>query len=554
MRVERRNLWLAILIGAGTWIVLAATARGIPLIWDEPEYLFRADRILTWLRLLTDVGNPQGGVHALSSIVIHQYWWFTDSVEGHPAWGGALIALGKALGGDRLHPLTAARAVPVAVFSIACGAVAFRLKRDEGTVAAIAAPAAVLTLPRLFADAHFAALDGQLTAWWLLLWVVDAAPGRSTRKAIGVGILLGLTGATKFTGWFALGPIVASRAIDNDRSAIRELLTIVTAALAAFVVVNPPLWSTPVAGLVAYFRLNVGLQDANFFGVAQATRPPIVLRDYLFGGMQYGPLHPYLPWYNTLAWLTLATPLPTLVLGIIGLVDAVRRRVILLPLHWVTLMILRALPGAPPYDGIRLFLPAFAFWCVLSGVGAERVWDWSVRRGDAWRPRLAAAGLVAAFAAAAFNLSRYYPQALSHYSVVAGGLRGAASLGLEPTYWWDALDDDVLGWLNDHTRRGGAVAFSEIDGSHEWLLHHWGRLQPEVTSTDDGPFTWYVLQNRPSLLGDVDRALMGKETPAFVKYPGHHTDRVPADLKVPLILVFSYEQYIRASAIAGARR
>jgi hypothetical protein len=35
-------------------------------------------------------------------------------------------------------------------------------------------------------------------------------------------------------------------------------------------------------------------------------------------------------------------------------------------------------------------------------------------------------------------------------------------MGMEPTYWWDALDEDVLDWLNSHTDPGAAVAFSEI--------------------------------------------------------------------------------------------
>jgi hypothetical protein len=41
-----------------------------------------------------------------------------------------------------------------------------------------------------------------------------------------------------------------------------------------------------------------------------------------------------------------------------------------------------------------------------------------------------------------------------------GGVKGAADRGMEPAYWWDALDNDVLAWLNERTEPGGTIAFS----------------------------------------------------------------------------------------------
>src|SRR5207237_203100 len=43
--------------------------------------------------------------------------------------------------------------------------------------------------------------------------------------------------------------------------------------------------------------------------------------------MHYGNDQPYLPWYNTIVWLAVATPLPTLVLGVIGLWHCIGTRV-----------------------------------------------------------------------------------------------------------------------------------------------------------------------------------------------------------------------------------
>jgi hypothetical protein len=590
----RRLSWLfAFGVGLGTWLVLAFTAPQMPIVWDEGEYLFRADQIAAWFRLLLDGGSPEGGLAALSQESIRKHWLFINWSEGHPAWFAIPIAAGKGVLSGSLDVLTAARLGPITVFSIACAAVAIRLKHDYGTVAALAAPAALLTLPRMFSEAHFATQDGQLTAWWLILWAVDSSVRRGPRTAIGVGVLLGLTCATKFTGWFAVVPVVGWRAIKGGRQRRAELLAILPVALLTFYAVNPPLWHAPATNLAEHFRLNLRRPDMNPFGVGASSQlpgvwagrvpPPLSLRDYLSGSLRYDAVHRYAPWYNTLAWLVLVTPISTLVLGFIGLRHCAAARTRTVPdelapqsmraprprwwwpessslallLHWATLMIVRALPGAPANDGIRFILPAFGFWCVLAGIGAQRLWP-ALSSGaprELRTRRLAVGALLGiVFAANAWGVARYYPQTLSHYSLLVGGVRGAASIGLEPTYWWDALDDDVLEWLNTHTEPGASVGFSLISDVNVALLRDWGRLRSQVTDPNwRTPFAWYVLQNRPSLLSAADRILIDSEQPAYAKYAGHHPRGVPADLDVPLILVFSYEQYQRAMSAGGVR-
>jgi len=369
-------------VGLGSWLILACTAPHIPIVWDEGEYLFRADQIVAWFHLLFDVGHPHGGLNALSGTVIHEHWLFINWSEGHPAWFAIPIAVGKGLLSGPLNPLIAARLGPITVFSIACGAVALRLNHDYGTIAALVAPIALLTLPRMFSDAHFATQDGQLTAWWLLLWTVDSSVRRSTRTAIAVGVLLGLTCATKFTGWFAMFPVISWRAVAGGRQQRSELLVLVPVALLTFYAVNPPLWHAPLAGLAKHFQLNLGRPDMNPFGVGVPSQlpgvwagrvpPPLSVREYLFGSLRYDVIHRYAPWYNTVAWLVLVTPVPTLLLGFIGLRHGIgtrartrsddvapqsnwvsrfswlpEPRAFALMLHWATLMVVRALPGAP---------------------------------------------------------------------------------------------------------------------------------------------------------------------------------------------------------------
>jgi hypothetical protein len=311
---------------------------------------------------------------------------------------------------------------------------------------------------------------------------------------------------------------------------------LVPAGLLVFCAVNPPLWHHPIDAFRTHFDLNTH----------RTLNVPIA-----FLGRVYDLDHT-LPWYNTIVWLVFVTPVPILILGAVGLVHCLRTRDFLsasLVLNWATLMVVRAFPGAPPHDGVRLFLPAFGFWCVFAGIGAHHAWEWSRRQSLARRGVLVRATIVVALAADAVNVARYFPQTLSHYSLLVGGVRGAASLGMEPTYWWDALDGDVLTWLNGHTGPGERIAFSST--ANISLLRSWGRLQM-VQAPRDGVFKWYVLQNRTAFLAPSDHRLMQTATPAYAKFAGHHPagSRVPADLNVPLLLVFSYDQY-KAAGRAG---
>jgi hypothetical protein len=111
----------------------------------------------------------------------------------------------------------------------------------------------------------------------------------------------------------------------------------------------------------------------------------------------------------------------------------------------------------------------------------------------------------------------------------------------------------VIEWLNSHTPPGAAVAFSEISQYHVASLRDRGRLRTEVADRHAGGFHWYVLQNRAGMLNAAERALIASDSPAYVKYAGRHVRSVPADLNVPLILVFSHEQYRRAVASSAGR-
>jgi hypothetical protein len=114
--------------------------------------------------------------------------------------------------------------------------------------------------------------------------------------------------------------------------------------------------------------------------------------------------------------------------------------------------------SAPVYDGERLFLHVFPAWAALAGVGAAALWD-------RWRRPGARVALGAAIAAQGYGVVALHPFGLSYYNALVGGLPGAERLGLELTYWGDAVDRTLL----------DALARTAAPGSQAALvptLHH----------------------------------------------------------------------------------
>ena len=494
-----------------------------PSSWDEGNAIARSDAILAW------VANP-GEWNATG---IERHWRYTNQIEGHPAFYGIVIAAGRFVSSSFLSPLTSARFGPILLFSIAVGALYLRLARDVSQTAAIAAVAALLLLPRMFAHAHFASIDGPLVACWILAWAAFAPALKSWRRSVVWGIFLGMTMSTKATGWLAVLPFVLWAIVYRDRAAIRALCIGIPTALGTFLVLNPPLWPAPVDGLLTFLQMNLHRRELGGLNIA-----------ILFLGRMYNLDYP-LPWWNTLFWTGITAPVPILAAAVVGIGRTLsrfrtNRFGMLVLFNWLILLIARAVPGTPVHDGIRLFLPSFAFLAVFAGMGTDRIVQWASSKGLRFkRTAYAAAGLAGSLMAA--NLAWYSPQWLSHYNLLIGGLPGATAAGMEPTYYWDGLDASVLGWLNEHTREGEKIRFGASSPDNRKLLWRWGTLRPDTRRSAPGRFRWYVIQNRPSGLGREDRELLKTQEPVMTKRI-RHGGWGPWRLEVPLVWVFGEEE------------
>ncbi len=411
-------------------------------------------------------------------------------------------------------------------FSLTGGALFAFLARRRGTWAGAAAAGAWALQPRLFAHGHYAHYDALLACLWvgsILAFIKAIEPDARTSAnprwgwVVAFGLLIGAAAATKLTGWFLPLPFVAWALIYRDRRAGRALaIAGVVAAMTAYALI-PPWWVDPLGGVEGFLGSNL-------------TRGRTTYIPTQFLGQVYLTPKGSLPWYNTLVWTAFVTPVGFLILAIVGAGWTVRharsRRIwTLVILHWAALLILRALPHTPGHDAERQFLPAFGCLALCAGLGAA----WIVERLGRWGRAI----VVAALFEGAASVAVMMPVPLSYYSPLVGGLPGAARLGMEPTYYWDALSGTALDRLNRATAPSDSILFPVTTGSLRYLTQT-GKLRPallDVATAEHAGIApaWYVVQNRPGAFTPQDRALVARARPE---------DVLVAKWGVPLIWAF----------------
>jgi hypothetical protein len=559
-----------VVVGLATMVVLVATESRMAMVWDEGYTLGREARLRNWFRALRDpgafsaswqppalelvqqVGAPPPRRDQIDSrakllfdpAVLAYFWPFArEEPHGHPPFY-ALLGLVGDLVAPSWADLPRARLGPILLFSLTASLVWWFLGSRWGIGASIAGTGAWVFQPNLFGNGHYATYDAVLTSLWVLAVITfgqavadgpvnPQEPVRERRgplsalAIIGFALAVGAALATKLTGWFLPLPFLVWTTWTRDRRALRALVIGLPLALLVCLILIPPWWTEPISGLLRFFRSNL---------TRGRTRPIPVQ----FLGIIYQTPNESLPWYNTLVWTALVTPVGFLLLAVAGMTRTVRRRKqerlgLLILGHWVLLMSLRALPHTPGHDGVRLFLPAFGMLALLAGLGARELLDWFAPW--AW------AIIVVAVAEAIVSIVLLMPVPLSYFSPIVGGLPGAVRLGMEPTYYWDALDAEARSWLRSHTGPGQTIEFATFPTS--WFyLRQIGELPRVHSPFDRGQPVWYVVQNRPGAWLVPDRRLVEGATPAFKV----------SKFGVPLVWVFQYTEVLKTPARPAAGR
>lgn len=462
-------------LGAGLAVVLTLGGPGITI--DEPLDV-RPGR--TYLATLQAKGWQFFAPGVVDAV-------FRDNAE-HPPLGRWLLGLASTLGapleivlmggpdpiGLYLH---AARLAPALAFAVLVGLIVLEAGRRQGRVAGLVAGLALVLMPRVFAHAHLGALDTFVCLFWVDA-LVRAQRGLEHPGGVAAmaraGCSFGLALLTKIHAWF-LPPIVLIWALTRIRLARAFVLLAVwgISGLSLFLLGWPWLWYHSIDRLRTYWGT----------GVERAT-----LRVLYFGQVY---LDRDVPWHYPWFYFAVTVPVGLHLFGLLGLVQGWRdRRNDPSPLLFagsIVFFLVLFSTRIPVYDGERLFLLVFPLWAILIGRGFAVAWR--SRTPRPWLRPLLGLFLIAQ----GFGVVATYPFGLSYYNALVGGLPGAERLGLELTYWNDAVDRVLLDRLAETARPEASAA-----------------LTPTLYPGQGIANTTRAMSQRPVILKDEDVALQAE--------------------------------------------
>ena len=530
----------ALLLSLVALAALLATDRDYAMVWDEGHTIRRERALADWFTLATR--DRRGLAEAFSPARLAAGWPFgREEPDGHPPFYALLGLAGWWPSRGFLRQLTAYRLGPMLLASATVGAAYLHMARRRGRLAGFTAAGSILLIPQAFSLAHYAHYDMPVSCLWLLAQMAFLNALRSRRWIVPFGVALGFAAGTKFTGLFAVVPpmvwvmcsewvtaipLYPGRSARKPMPATRVLVLGLTVALLTLYAIQPAWWIAPFDGPWRYLGSNL-------------TRSSTIPIPSLYFGTFY---RFALPPHNTLVLTAVSLPAGILLLGVTGLASVVRRPGAgaegwLWVLSWATLMIVRASPFAPGHDGIRLILPSILSLAMLAGIGAAALRD---RLAGTIASRLPSALSMLALSGAGLGIASMYPFTLSYYSEAIGGLRGAAALGFERTYYWDTMGREFHDWVRrEREQRPLALRFPSNLVNLKYL-REWGELPADVPifAMDlDSHDEVYVAQRRLTLFYPYDWWLERNGHPIFViRRQG-----------VDLLRIYSSEESVRAA-------
>lgn len=439
-REPRRALPLAFGMGAAAFLSVVATLGGPGITCDEPLDVRPGT---TYVSTLLRQGRAFWSAATIDRV-------FRDNAE-HPPLGRWLLGIAATLGapwessllgGADPFDVHAGRLAPAAAFGLLVGLVFHAAASRRGLAAGGVAAGALIMMPRVWTHAHLGALDTFLACFFTaaLLAAESACQSRRPfRSAAAAGLVWGLAILVKMPAWLLI-PVVWGRAIGVlgiKRGALAAMIW-TSAGLAVFFVGWPWLWFHSYARLKSYF--STGFERVSIHTLYLGT----VYSDHS------------VPWHYAPFYFLATVPVGLHLLGFAALPRVFKRALkegfpaVLAAI--VAGVLLLFMLKFPIYDGERLFLFVFPLWAILIGYGYADLHDRLAAR--AWARRLPAA----LFFTQCVGLVATYPLGLSYYNLAIGGAKGAERMGLELTYWGDAIDHELLNELARRAAPGDAAA------------------------------------------------------------------------------------------------
>lgn len=478
-----------LLIGLIGWLAVLATRSDPGITSDEPfSVVYGIDLIERFRERGREFFSPESIAETFAQRSEHPPLgrWIFGWVHLLLNWSS------ESRDGFSIQDILDSRVATATVFGLMLVLLGHAVGSRYGKVAGAAAGVGLILMPRVFADAHFAALDTFVCCTYMLS-ILSAAWMMESRWpwlcAPWAGVWLGCALLTKMHGLF-LVPLVGLWAVACYRVRSVVALTLwCVSGVAIFFAGWPFLWGH-LNRLLAYLGSSV-------------AREAIYV---LYLGREYRDTE--LPWHYPWVLFAVTVPVGLHVLGVCGVWHHLKNKRSDLR-GWLYLaavvfpLVVFSVPRVPVYDGVRLFLMVFPFWAVFVGQGAGWAYEWLTQR---WQPRWAALALGAYFACQGFGVWYYHPYQLSYYNLLVGGLRGADKLGFEVTYWGDSVTRDLIDRWSALAPKGScAVLVPSLytDQGMLYLSAEAQRNELKIRSSLRSPCPYLIVYNRRPYLGEA---------------------------------------------------
>ncbi len=330
--------------------------------------------------------------------------------------------------------------------------------RWRGPAAALGTALMLIGMPHLMGHARLAALETCTNLAWVVAllpllnwWTGEHAP--TNRHAILSGACWGLLLLTKVQG-ILLPPAILVWALWRFRGqAIRPLLLWGVVGAIVFFVGWPWLWQDPIGHTLKFLGRTTDRQTLYcwYFGERFADK--------------------LVPWHFPFVMLLFSLPAWTLGAVLLRSRHGLTRPEQLILLTCLVPLCVFAFPGVPVYDGTRLFLIVFPGLAVIAGRGFEALWNLQL---SAPRSTVITRAIVVGMLVILPLPWTMQPGAINQYGLLCGGNVGASKLGLESSYWADALNEDF--WTQ--VPEGTTLAVAPV--SHQFQLSDLEHLVPLV--------------------------------------------------------------------------
>ncbi len=502
------DLTLAGALALFTFLVIVATANDIGITYDEPVYAGEAMRAQEWLGEVFRL-TSRGEVLAFTKPeLIERYWRGKDMQPALLKWAIALLGPISSAWLPGLAGFRAATAL-FAALMVAATFAAARVTMSRGS--AIGAAFLLLGLPHVFSLAHLMSLDVPVAAMTTLTTLLCYQA--VTRQRLGwwmaAGLSFGLAVSAKMNGVLVL-PAMATWIVirrERTRENLLKLGGVAALGFVTFVATWPFLWIDPLDRLGQFMRFHFQHYPVHVY--------------YL------GKVHLLAPWHYPLVMIAATTPILPLAMMLGGsswtLTDCVRRRASSPELLWLLSAGIQIAafvnPSTPKYNGVRLFVAAFPFLCLLAG----RAFEWALSLPLTARlkaqPRVLVPLWLLALTPSLTATVGSHPFGMSFYNGLVGGTRYAP---FEPTFWGDAYFH-TLPYLNEHVPKNGAVCV--LPDSVVWLFDYYrnlGMLRQDIRAVanwEEGDYV--VFHTRQSEMPPLAHTLYGTARRAFnVRHEG----------------------------------